>query len=283
MNAMRVVTFLLLSGLCSFAQNTFTGSCSEFETYLKNTGVTDADGVNHPGWDGATVRHFTIDSVEFKDQKTLRLKGTPRSETCVSALATVRTKVRTETSVLNWIPKTSPCDCGCQQAIDKWQADIKEHEKQHAAEAEEYLKNLNAVFTNYPVQACVTKGKNLQGRLRRAWAQQIQEEINILDEQNEKTRHGIDDADKSAPFPGCTACAPCAAGQQPTCTSCPNGLIPAGGKCNALCGPLNASGYYDACGLSNTNQPVACCGVTTTNGQSVAICSPYRTSICTPQ
>jgi hypothetical protein len=149
-------------------RNTFSGgACSDFAKYMKETGVYDGKGANHPGWAGATtfvpnIRGFTYPlnvtrrnmwecpckpGVYYETQQACDSTAPCKSGLggclikCGGALVdclTVTKKMpyvrRVQIDALAWKPPSSITD-GCRTAIADFDETVRKHEQRHKEDA----------------------------------------------------------------------------------------------------------------------------------------------------
>jgi len=232
---MRRVILILFLPLTCLAQNAYQGSCQDFQQYIKDVGVTDANGKNWQGHDGVTLHKYDFVEIAFTNQKK---SDSPHGYQCLSATATVSLKVTNTISTMSWIPTPSPCDqCSCTSQIDKWQELLKEHEATHARLSDELVAKLNNSLSNFPVEGCTnSKSRVTWENVRHVFVREINAEIE-KQRALETARQKKLDKDDAINLPSCLQCAPRTARQQTICAvQCPPAQTLSGGQCYTPCG-----------------------------------------------
>jgi hypothetical protein len=278
---MRRLILTLFLPLTCLAQNAYLGSCQDFQQYIKDVGVTDANGKNWQGRDGVTLHKYDFVDIAFTNQKE---SESPHGYQCFSATATVSLKVTNTTSTMSWIPTPSPSEqCSCKNQIDKWQELLKEHEATHARLSDELIAKLNNSLSNFPVKGCTnSKGRVTGEDVRDIFVRQINAEIE-KQRKLEAARQKKLDKDDAINLPSCLQCAPYTTRQQTNCAEhCPPGQTLSGGQCDTPCGPYLSNGSWQNCGFTNTQQSVEYCPMSI-GGTQTFVRSPYRTSVCEKQ
>jgi hypothetical protein len=165
---------------------------------------------------------------------------------------------------------------GCQQPYQGWQDLLKFHENNHVLSAQEYANKLNALRLSAKVTACTTMvnatfatvQSQLDSQLKAAVAPTVLK-YQLMYSNNE------DVTDNSpvgqVPFMDCSKRSECP----------PPQISGSDGMCYTPCGNL-VNGIYPNCGLASNAQPIACCSINVSGG-TASVCSPYRTSVCSPQ
>jgi hypothetical protein len=279
--ALSIATILIPP--LGYAQ-TFPGPCNDLGAFIDNTGVTDDQGVSHPHKAGWTNSTFPAE-VTYSNPSVGQRKG---RMVCFTVTATLTYRAVPATRTIMWDPHPPACDqCACNAERDDWQMRLRNHEMIHAQEATDSATWLTQQTKPFSLKACVAAGPGVTWVSARPSfdAQALAHAIRESRSARRRYNSEQDEFDRSrvgaVPLPNCAKCMPCAAGQQPSCSECSQGLILYNNQCLSPCGPL-VNGVWQNCGLSMSDQPVACCPIQTPSG-ATAVCSSLRTSVCPPQ
>ena len=262
------------------AGNVQTGSCQALSAYRAGTGVTDADGVAHPGWAGVTTANYSysIPAFDYKGHKggggyclrtepvSLGFTGTPAVER------------------LDWQPTEAISDT-CRERVGQWTDQVEEHEDHHVQDVHDAVADANARWAGSPrpYEACAgTRAKALK-RVKGQMRDDAQAEIARIraDVQEGTDAFHATPEGGPAPDPDCGVCATCptvwcgggwgggaALADRPYCChrGCwQEGSIDCGGYCcpprTTCCGPTQrccAEGFVCITDCP-TDPPYACC------------------------
>jgi len=259
-----------------------TATCSAFKALVAQTGVVDGNGKPHPDFVSWTTAeyHLAVNNVAYHDAE-----STSPKDICLEGTFTFSQSATVRTDRLVWDP-VGACDtCGCAVARDIYDVQAKKVADAQRALVKEGL----AISSTYTDIACVRRTVKDPGKVVRdkllakatAYAKLQEKALERMFDKKQRSNGGSPGPD----VPDCNACTACAAGQQPSCSFCPPPYIKVADKCFTPCGPLIAGNppkppFYENCGISDTQQTVACCEVRSQGMPYFSICSPKRNGAC---
>jgi hypothetical protein len=278
---------LPLFAIAALGQNSYTGTCDNFQNYIASHGVTDANGVSHPGFVSWTTATYNVNVTDVSVKVNSSFGATGKLK-CYDGFATFTAEVSDlETRRLTWDP-TGACDsCGCAKARDDWNAAVDAH---IAADVDAANKTGILYKHTFQTDICVPRTRNPQAAALTKMTEEAQLRAELdqidLDRVYAKSAKNFDNsaAGQVTP-PNCAACEPCPPGQNPSCSFCPPPNVIYKGKCVAQCGPFipGFPSVWQNCGINNVSkQPVSCCNVTQPSGSTTAICNPDGTGGACP-
>jgi hypothetical protein len=190
----------------------FKGSCTDWQSYVRDTGVQDCGGRKHPRWFGAT--RCVVASTGY----TYRPKGSRGwfGRTCYTVELPRNTnqfKLQSVcTRIVDWVP---PGGIGpaCQVRRQNWLDRILAHEKYHIyqCENEVYKANQRWAADDHEYEACAFSAKAAYAKLNEKIQEALEhEQQRVMDEIDRQFEAFHQSADGQAIS---TDCAPCSAGQ----------------------------------------------------------------------
>jgi hypothetical protein len=144
-------------------------SCDDLHRYLDGTGVTDADGVTHPGHAGWTVSTFGVEGVPTIDP----LPSPPPRDgrVCVAARVNIEFSATSRVTKITWEPRPAPCNSGaCQAEISAWQNRIDVHEQRHVEDDQKIATDANKRWPKRYRECATTQEEAMQQLVRAAEA-----------------------------------------------------------------------------------------------------------------
>ena len=178
-------------------------SCTDFNSYLKTNGVTDAEADNHPNWGGAT----TWDCNATPKYRAAPLPTTTKGKSCLAVTSlTAKFKLPTTVTVIDWKPKEQTPECKAEE--DDFVRKIEAHEMKHVQDIAEIEGNYSVVTGTWraeksPYKACGATQSKAKAKLNKVVTQRLlAKHCPILSkqvEEAEKNFHGSQGGGRSPP------------------------------------------------------------------------------------
>lgn len=238
-------------------------TCEEFATRLKNHGVIDANGKEHPGFAGWTTPNFTARPHAGKQSYK---ESDPYHPGCSELVLDIEVSANPKSNVIQWKPSGACNQCGCESDVADWLAAIDQREKNKRVEFHD-IEWRNQV-PGKAFRVCNGRPNDRQQLLwkkARRFAEDLQRRLNS---QSRNVRYNVALGSDSPPCTG-------------ACGGCKGGVLPATCRCGTcdrgVCQPTNGCAEPDCCGGTCCGPGVSCCTVKGSPGCYPGGCPPDST------
>ena len=260
--------------------NAIGGSCADYIRFLKECGVTNANGKRFPGAAGVTTFRFQVEPIVMAVVTT----NTAGGQTCRNA--TVQMTVSTDPNPpvvrhLLWEPDSQACNvCGCQAWWGNYERRVLAHEDRHVNDA---LELASAGGQDWGTREIVGCGSDPTAADARLYAEIDAAAVQLRRDVQAKEQSRVELVDSGLTFFNCEdGCGRCSAGQISTnCAMCQH-CDTSSGECISSCSGTEGCCENDGrChDLGNEANNCGGCGRSCTPGQPLCLNGTCRGITC---